>query len=100
MAKNQCDGCARGLKIYRGAHVDDVGMPVIGCTALLYDPRPNILGQWVCPGDYADPVYTFKSLSTGKPLYCFFDEMWIEIHGPYYTEEACREACTIYGNSL
>jgi len=36
---NQCDGCARGLRVVDGLHLDADDHPVIGCTAGLYSTQ-------------------------------------------------------------
>ena len=41
MARNQCDGCARGLRRSDQLLHYDGDTPVIACTAYLYMPRPS-----------------------------------------------------------
>lgn len=36
--RNQCDGCARGLRIVNGNHITEYGQPVMACTADRYAP--------------------------------------------------------------
>jgi len=45
MAKNQCDGCARGLPLKDGIHRNDRanGYDLIGCTAHLYQEKAHWL---------------------------------------------------------
>lgn len=42
----------------------------------------------------SDPVFH----NEGK--WYFWDEVWIDSHGPYDTEEECRKAVIEYGDSL
>jgi hypothetical protein len=103
MAKNQCDGCARGLKIYRGAHIDDIGMPVMGCTAELYQDKPhwlsgeeiNNLGEPIYkPTNPAEPVWQFKQ------GWLFWDETWSNAYGFFATTKDCDAELVKYCETL
>ena len=65
------------------------------------DPRPKLPHEkcYWCTNDTADPVF-YEQLDCRTPLYCFFDEMWNEVHAGWGTEEDARMALKEYGDSL
>jgi len=62
--------------------------------------RPKLIaGEWAS-ADETDPVFWYPSLATGKPIYCFYDETWTQVHGLYLDEAGCREALRQYAEKL
>ena len=71
MAKNQCDGCARGLPVENNTHYLD-GHPVQGCDAGRYMPEALALLNEALAKVESKSIREWASSGHNRPL-------WLEI---------------------